>query len=272
MDMVLPSTELKPMMPSASTQCANQFISKPSGLCPIHFDQNGILVPHSSKLTPNNPDINPTSSFLGQNSSSNGQFDSIATHSFLILEQNTFEVLQSIQFPVNEFGLSIISTCFESDPGTAYYIVGTCAMVDDDPEPKIGRLIVFKYSENKMVQVCEKELKGAPYCLSSYNGKLLVGVSNSLKLFDFKDNQLNLISSYSDNVFVIHLKCKNDFILIGDLMKSCSVLTFRPDTNVFEMVAKDFTPIWLNCLEIIDDDNFLMCDSFQNVISLRKDG
>lgn len=107
--------------------------------------------------------------------------------------------------------------------------------------------------------------------MQDYNGKLLVSVSNSLKLFELKDNQLVQAASYSDNIFIVMLKCKNDFILIGDLTKSCAVLTYRPDGNLFELVARDFTPIWLSSLEMIDDDNFLLCDCFQNVITLKKD-
>ena len=122
-----------------------------------------------------------------------------------------------------------------------------------------------------MVQVCEKDIKGAPYCLQSFNGKLLVTVSNSLKLFELVDNQLNQLATYSDNIFIIHLKCKNDFILIGDLTKSCAILTYRTDTNVFELVARDYSPIWLSSIEMIDDDNFLICDCFQNIITLKKD-
>ncbi len=130
---------------------------------------------------------------------------------------------------------------------------------------------MFYITEGKLVQLCEKEIKGAPYCMQSYNGKLLVTVSNSLKLFELKDNQLVQVASYSDNVFIVMLKCKNDFILIGDLTKSCAILTYRPETNCFELVARDFTPIWLSSLEMIDDDNFLLCDCFQNIITLKKD-
>ena len=54
-------------------------------------------------------------------------------------------------------------------------------------------------------------------------------------------------------------------------MKSCAVLTYRVDTSTFEMVAKDYTPVWLSSLEMVDDDNFIMSDCFQNVITLKKD-
>jgi DNA damage-binding protein 1 len=160
---------------------------------------------------------------------------------------------------------------FESDPTTAYYVIGSCFVNDDEPEPKLGRILVFRLSENKLNQICEREIKGAPYCMQNFNGKLLVSISNSLKLFELKDNQLNALASYSDNVFIIHLKCKNDFILTGDMMKSCAVLTYRHDSNTFELVARDHSPVWLSSIEMLDDDNFLMSDCFQNVITLKKD-
>ena len=167
--------------------------------------------------------------------------------------------------------MSIVSMTFDSDPSTAYYIIGTAQVFEDEPEPKQGRLIVFKYMENKMLQVSEREVKGAPFCMTAYNGKLLVGINNSLKLYEFAENQLSPLGTYADNVFIVHLKCKNDFILIGDMMKSCAVLTFRPETNTFEPVARDHSPAWLQSIEIIDDDHFLMCDGFQNMTCLRKD-
>ena len=69
----------------------------------------------------------------------------------------------------------------------------------------------------------------------------------------------------------MQLKCKNDFVMIGDLMKSCSVLTYRADTSQFELVAKDYTPVWLSCVEVVDDENFILCDCNHNIIALRKD-
>ncbi len=107
--------------------------------------------------------------------------------------------------------------------------------------------------------------------MQAFNGKLLVSVSNTLKLFELRDNQLNQVASYSENIFIILLKCKNDFILIGDLTKSCAVITYRAETSSFELVARDYQPVWLSSLEMLDDDNFLMSDCFQNIITLKKD-
>jgi DNA damage-binding protein 1 len=252
MDIVGQNGDTKPFQPCASSQCSNLYYSKPNQLVQANSQDSA----------------GPTTS---KSSNDFSQFNTQVIHSFLLLDQNTFEVLHSVQFQPSEFATSIISMNFDNDPSNNYFVVGCCYVNDDDPEPKLGRLILFKFNESKLAHVCEKEIKGAPYCLQNYNGKLLCSVSNQIKLFDFRDNQLSQIASYSDNVFITHLKSKNDFILIGDMMKSCAVLTYRVDSNTFEMVAKDYTPVWLSSLDMVDDDNFIMSDCFQNVITLKKD-
>jgi len=263
-DVMTPTGELKPLQPSASTQCANQQFSKSTST--LHLQQTEMVTSQSQLMS-----TMPTSSKNVDASRMAVAQTQHAINSFLVLDQNTFEVLHSVQLQISEFAISILSMSFESDPTVAFYIIGCCFVNDDEPEPKMGRILVFRLNENKLIQICEKEIKGAPYCMQNFNGKLLVSISNSLKLYEFKDNQLNQLASYSDNVFIIHLKCKNDFILTGDMMKSCAVLTYRTDSNTFEMVARDHSPVWLSSIEMLDDDNFLMSDSFQNVITLKKD-
>ena len=222
MDIMSPEGTLKPITPSASNQCPNQHLSKPSGL----IKQNQTDATFTSM---------PSTSKILNNDSASTALDYFMINSFLILDQNTFEVMHSVQFQMNEYVVSCVSMSFDSDPAVAYYVIGCCDVKEDDPEPKSGRIVIFRYSESKLIQVCDKDVKGAPYCLQNFNGKLLLTVSNALKLFEFKDNQLSQLCTYSDNVFITHLKCKNDFILLGDLTKSCSVLTYRSDSFMLEL-------------------------------------
>ena len=262
LDFLTSNGELKPLTPSASTQCAN-----------IQQSRTAIAsLPQlaAPQLAVNGDSAQPATSSKSVDSAAQQQ-DTQITYSFLVFNQNTFEVLHSVQFSLTETATSVLSMNFDNDPANNYYVVGTSYVNEDEPEPRFGRIVLFKYTDNKLMEVCEKEVKGAPFCMVNFNGKLLVAVSNTLKLFEFKDNQLNQLASYTDNVFILTIKCKNDFVLIGDLMKSCSLLNYHQETSTFEMVARDFTPIWLNSLEMIDDDNFIMSDSFQNLLTLRKD-
>ncbi len=77
-----------------------------------------------------------------------GQVDSCIVNSFLILDQNTFEVMHSVQFQPNEYAVSIVSMSFEAEPAVAYFVVGCCNVNEDEPEPKNGRIVVFKFTES----------------------------------------------------------------------------------------------------------------------------
>jgi DNA damage-binding protein 1 len=246
--------ELRPCRESASTQCQN------------------IQVAHTDLSKTTNSITTASGPSTSTDIQLSSEYDQYITHSLLILDQNTFEILHSVKFQLYEYVVSIISMSFDAE--STYYICGSCYVHDDEPEPKTGRLVLFKYinENNKLVQVCEKEVKGAPYSMCNYVGnKLLVSVSNSVKLFDFKNDQFVQLAQYSDNVFITHIKCKNDFILVNDVMRSCSVLIYRHETSVFELVARDNMPIWSNASEILDDENFIISDSFYNVVTLKKD-
>ncbi len=251
--------ELKPCRESASTQCQN-----------IQLAHTDFTKATTSNLV-GSAGVGPSSAFANDNMQLS-EYDQYITHSMLILDQNTFEILHSVKFQLYEYVVSILSISFDSD--SAYYVCGTCYVHDDEPEPKVGRLVLFKYmnENNKLVQVCEKEVKGAPYSMCAYaNNKLLVSISNTVRLYEFKNDQFSQLAQYSDNVFITHVKCKNDFILVNDVMRSCSVLIYRHETSSFELVARDNMPIWSNASEMLDDENFIISDSFYNVTTLKKD-
>lgn len=60
----------------------------------------------------------------------------VETHNFLIIDQNTFEVLHAHQFMLTEYALSLMSAKLGDDPNT-YYVVGTALVNPEEPEPKV---------------------------------------------------------------------------------------------------------------------------------------
>ena len=266
-DIINHNGEISTIRASASTQCPNQH----NCTTRVTSDSSTLLGSSggntSSKLLNTTASTSESSSNLGKSSN---KYEEIVISSFLILDQNTFEVLHSVKFQIYEMATAIVSITFEGET-SPHYVCGCCQVNDDDPEPKTGRLVVFKYHENKLIQVCEKDLKGSPYTITAYNGKLLTSVNNSIKLFQFENEQLTLLATFSDNVFITQITCKNDFILVGDMMKSCSILAYRSENNCFELVAKDNTPIWLNSMEMIDDEHFIISDNYFNLSLLKKD-
>ena len=50
------------------------------------------------------------------------------------------------------------------------------------------------------------------------------------------------------------MKNRGDFILVGDLVRSMTLLQYKTMEGSFEEIAKDYNPNWMSAVEIIDDD------------------
>jgi DNA damage-binding protein 1 len=100
------------------------------------------------------------------------------TYSVRLLDCLTYETLDVFQMSMNEAILSLESVTFAEDE-TTYYVVGTTFVLPTEDEPSRGRLLVMQAIENRQLrQIYEYEIKGAPYQLCAFNGKLLVAYNN----------------------------------------------------------------------------------------------
>ncbi|KAL8617543.1 DNA damage-binding protein 1 [Nucella lapillus] len=192
-------------------------------------------------------------------------------HSLLIIDQHTFEVLYAHQLMPNECATSLVSAKLGEDPNT-YYIVGTAYIHPEDAEPKSGRLIMFHYTDGKLIQITEKEIKGAAYSMQEFNGKLLATVNSSVRLFEWTaEKELRLECSNFNNIIALYVKVKGDFVLVGDLMRSVTLLAYKQREGQFEEIARDCNPNWMTAIEILDDDNFLGSENSYNLFTCQKD-
>ncbi|KFM57826.1 DNA damage-binding protein 1, partial [Stegodyphus mimosarum] len=218
-----------------------------------------------------------TNSILKINQTQSGQTSAdecgqeVDVYSLLIIDQHTFEVLHAHQFLPNEFALSIISTRLGEDPNT-YYIIGTAIVNSDESEPKQGRFVIFMWKDGKLQQVAEKEIKGAPYTIVEFNGKLLAAINSTVRLFEWTpERELHNECSYFNNIIALFLKTKGDFILVGDIMRSMALLVYKPLEGSFEEIARDHQPNWMTAVEILDDDTVLGAENSFNLFVCQKD-
>lgn len=192
-------------------------------------------------------------------------------HNLLIIDQNTFEVLHAHQFMQTEYVLSLVSAKLGDDPNT-YYLVGTGFVNPEEAEPKVGRIIIYQYADGKLKPIAEKEVKGACYSLVEFNGKVLASINTTVRLYEWtNEKDLRLECSHFNNVFALYIKTKGDFILVGDLMRSITLLQYKQMEGSFEEIARDYEPNWMTAVEIIDDDNFLGAENSNNLFVCQKD-
>lgn len=198
--------------------------------------------------------------------------DEIEVHSLLIIDQHTFEVLHAHTLLPNEFATSLISTKLGDDPNT-YYVVGTAMVHPEEAEPKQGRIIVFHFHEGKLNQVAEEEITGAAYTLLEFNGKLLASINSTVRLFEWRtaEKELKLECCHYNNIIALYLKTKGDFVLVGDLMRSITLLLYKSMEGTFEEISRDSNPNWMTAVEIVDDDIFLGAENSFNLFTCQKD-
>lgn len=196
-------------------------------------------------------------------------------HSIVTLDDNTFEYLHCHELGQCEQALSVISTKLGDDP-TTYYIVGTALVYSDETESKNGRLLVFesgKGSERTHLRlVHEKEIRGAPFDMDVLNGKLIVAINSSVRLFEWTaEKELRLECSHFSYITALFIKVKGDQVLVGDLMRSMTILNYKAVESTFEEVAKDYRGMWMSAVEFIDAETALGAEAGHNLFTCEID-
>ncbi|XP_072969615.1 DNA damage-binding protein 1 [Typha angustifolia] len=208
---------------------------------------------------------------LKNNQTSNEETE---THFIRLLDDQTFEFISTYPLDTYEYGCSIISCSF-SDDSNVYYCVGTAYVLPEENEPTKGRILVFVVEDGKLQLIAEKETKGAVYSLNSFNGKLLAAINQKIQLYKWmlrEDGPRELQSEcgHHGHILALYVQTRGDFIVVGDLMKSISLLLYKHEEGAIEELARDYNANWMTAVEILDDDIYLGAENNFNLFTVRK--
>jgi DNA damage-binding protein 1 len=194
------------------------------------------------------------------------------------LDDTCFEVLHSHELDPCEMGASACSLTFEGDD-TPVIVIGTAYIKPAEYEPSAGRLLVFgmegEGAGRKFTLIAERETAGCIYCMQGFNGMLLAGCNSRVELYRFTEAasgvpELEMACSYKGQVISLYLRTRGEFIIVGDLMRSISLLTYKASQNALEEIARDYSANWMNAVEMIDDDVFIGAENDGNIFTVRK--
>jgi len=204
----------------------------------------------------------------------------ITTHYFKLLDDQTFEVLQSMALHPTESGISVTNIRLTGDSTESiYYAVGTAYVRPEETQPKRGRIIIFNAMDGKLKQVCEvSDTKGAVYTMKELNGKLIAGVNSKLQLYRWNDNdgnaELSLECSAQCRILAVDIVTRGEFIIVGDLMKGVSLHLYKPphgedkDGSVEEIATDNGG--WVTAVQFIDEETALVMDHNYNLTTTRR--
>lgn len=199
-------------------------------------------------------------------------------------DDSTLLNVDMYQLDVLEQALSCTSCVFEDLPGKEFIVVGTAYMVAQEIEPSKGRILVFEILEDKKLSLLtERETKAAVFTLAPLNGKLVAGVGSKVFVYKIvvKDEEGVVMSGqptlhqdcgHHGHILALYLKTHGDFILVGDLLRSMTLLRFKSEDGLLEEVARDFNSNFMRSIEILGDgdDYFLGTDDSGNIFTMKR--
>lgn len=161
-----------------------------------------------------------------------------------------------------------------------YYIVGTAFVVDDEDEPTKGRVLLFSTvsdisGEKRLSTPYCHDVEGSVYSSVSIRGRLIIAVNSRVQMFRLTDGVLVPICSYTGHIASLILSSRDDYVLIGDLMNSVTVLAYKPATDAYSEdlveVSNDSSTNWMTATEFIQGtDSIIGAESNFNLFSLQK--
>ncbi len=89
-------------------------------------------------------------------------------------------------------------------------------------------------------------------------------------LFLIKKLPYHFHNPTTGQVLSLCMRTHGDFILVGDLMRSMSLLLYNSIENTVKEIARDFTANWMNAVEVISDEIFIGAENEGNLFVLQK--
>ncbi|EOD34427.1 hypothetical protein EMIHUDRAFT_429357 [Emiliania huxleyi CCMP1516] len=185
-----------------------------------------------------------------------------------VFDDSSFAELASAHLLPDEAGLSILVSGLGEEEAAegGYIVVGTAHILPDEPEPTSGRIL-----EGSLELRHEAAVRGAVYSLAELSsGLLLAGVNNKLQLFEWEAGapRLALRAEHCGHILVLYVQARADFILVGDLMKSITLLQWS--AGELTELARDVNANWMTAVAFLDDDTFLGAENALNLFAARK--
>jgi len=92
-------------------------------------------------------------------------------------------------------------------------------------------------------------------------------------VYDLTHDSLSEVSVYRAPLTALTISTRAPFILLGDLMKSVTLLRLDNAAGKTEIVevARDYAPLWMTSVSILDDGWFLGAEDSGNIVGWRRD-
>lgn len=181
--------------------------------------------------------------------------------------------LDCVEMDRNEAALCCASVRFHSRGGESLLAVGTVTGMTMNPlRYSSSHVILYRIVNGERLQLLHRTKvdDGPVLSLVHFQGRLLVGIGQTVRLFDMGKRQLlKKCELRGMPTMVKTLQAAGDRAFVGDMMQSMQFIRYDGTSNRLVLVAKDNNPRPITCQELLDVNTVAVGDKFGNVSILR---
>ncbi|KAK4461441.1 Pre-mRNA-splicing factor rse1 [Cladorrhinum samala] len=182
-------------------------------------------------------------------------------------------VLQRIDLEGNEAAVSAAIVPFASQDSESFLIVGTGKdMVLSPRQFTEGYIHVYRFHDDgKDLEFIHKtKIEEPPMALVPFQGRLLVGIGKTLRIYDLGLKQL-LRKSQAEVApqLIVSLQTQGNRIVVGDVQQGITYVVYKQESNKLLPFCDDVINRWTTCITMVDYESVAGGDKFGNVWILR---
>ena len=186
---------------------------------------------------------------------------------------NAKEVIHQVDLEDNEAAVSVAAVSFSSQDDETFLVVGTAKDLVISPRSfTAGFLSVYRFLEDgKELEFIHKtKIEEPPQALLGFQGRLIAGVGNQLRVYDLGLKQL-LRKCQAQVVanMVTGLQTQGSRIIVSDVQESVTYVVYKYQENRLIPFADDVISRWTTCTTMVDYETVAGGDKFGNLWLLR---
>ncbi|KAG7446535.1 uncharacterized protein BT62DRAFT_994128 [Guyanagaster necrorhizus] len=180
-----------------------------------------------------------------------------------------------VQLDGNEAAFSLAIVPFSARGGELHLVVGTAADTIVSPRScTSGYFRTYKFTNDGAgLQLLHKtETDDVPLALMAFQGRLVAGVGNALRIYDIgKKKLLRKVENKTFASPIISLNTQGSRIIVGEMQESVSFAVYKAPENRLLVFADDSQPRWISAVTMVDYNTVACGDRFGNVFVNRLD-
>ncbi|KAK4695986.1 splicing factor 3B subunit 3, partial [Lecanoromycetidae sp. Uapishka_2] len=182
-------------------------------------------------------------------------------------------ILQQVDLEDNEAAVSIATVSFTSQDDETFLVVGTGKDIVVAPRSfSAGFIYVYRFLEDgKELEFIHKtKVEEPPQALLGFQGRLLAGVGNELRIYDLGLKQLlrKCQAQVVSNI-VVGLQTQGSRIIVSDVQESIVYVVYKFQENRLIPFVDDVIARFTTCTTMVDYETVAGGDKFGNIWLLR---